>query len=159
MYVQTAKTLGQAQLPTASGRPCLEDKVPIAFIALSALIVDQSLERFNFRKSNLRPFHNTWIRHRFVPLILKSWRTARPIRTIILVGHADEVGSPLDNYKLGLARAKAVRDRLLKELARQRPGITAKIAIRTFSSGECSAQHCERQKRDAQSASLCVCYV
>jgi outer membrane protein OmpA-like peptidoglycan-associated protein len=137
MYVPTTKALGQAQLPTSSGNPCLQDKVPVEFIGLSTLIVDQSLERFNFRKSNLRTFHSTWIRRRFVPIILKGWRTTRPIRTIILVGHADEVGSPLDNYKLGLARAQAVRDRLLKELARQRPSITAKIAIRTFSSGEC----------------------
>jgi outer membrane protein OmpA-like peptidoglycan-associated protein len=137
MYVQSAKALGQAQLPSSSDKPCLQDKVPTAFIGLSTLIVDQSLERFNFRKSNLRTFHKTWIRARFVPVILKSWRTTRPIRTIILVGHADEVGSPLDNYKLGSARAQEVRDQLLKELARQDPGITAKITIRTFSSGEC----------------------
>lgn len=137
MYIQAAEPLGQAQLPSSSGRPCLQDKVPAEFILLSTLIVDQSLARFNFRQSSLRTFHMTWIRRRLIPVILQSWRTPRPIRTIILVGHADEVGSPLENYKLGLARAEEVRKQVLEELARLRPSITAKIAIRTYSSGEC----------------------
>ena len=137
MYIQTAEALGQAQLPSTYGTPCLQDAVPWESIYLSGIVVEQTLDEFNYRESNLRTRHKTWIRRRLAPRIIQSWRTSTPIRTIILVGHTDEVGNPSDNYKLGLARAKAVRDQLLKDIESQRPGLGGKIKIEVFSQGEC----------------------
>lgn len=137
MYIQTAEALGQTQSPSTYGTPCWQDAVPWEPILLSGLMVERVLDEFNYRESNLRTKHKTWIRRRFIPAIVRSWRTSKPIRTIILVGHTDEVGDPLENYKLGLARAQAVRDRVLKEIEDQSPGLGGKITIETFSSGEC----------------------
>jgi len=137
VYIQIAEALGQAQLPSRSRALCWQDAVPWEPILLSGLMVERTLDEFNYRESNLRTRHKTWIRRRFVPAIVRSWRTSKPMRTIILVGHTDEIGDPLDNYKLGLGRAKAVRDQVLKEIEDQSPGLGAKIKIEVFSQGEC----------------------
>jgi len=140
MYIQIGEGLGQEQLPTSSGKLCLQDNVPLESILLSGIIIDHTLDEFNFRKSDLRTRHKTWIRRRLVPAIIRSWRTSTPMRTIVLIGHADEVGDQAVNYKLGLARAEAVRDRIMADLKRLNSEVAGKIAIKTFSQGECWPQ-------------------
>jgi hypothetical protein len=141
MYLQT--TLGQVQLPSRSGASCVQDEQPIKFIEqinLSPGFVGKSLDEFNYRKTDLRTWHKTWIRHTFVPAIVRSWQTSTPIRTILLIGHTDEVGEASDNYQMGLARAQAVRSYLQEQIGTRNPELLKKITTKVLSSGECWPQ-------------------
>jgi hypothetical protein len=138
MYVHTTVRLGQAELPSVSGAPCLQDDVRGRVeAALLSDTVSKNLDQFFFKGSGLRAWHRTWIRRQFVPAIVASFRTDKPIRTVILVGDADEIGEPAPNYKLGKARAEAVREELKKQIALANRGLAGKVTIEVFSRGEC----------------------
>lgn len=138
MYIQSYAGLGQKELPSTYGTPCLQDDTAKRLeFALFSDTVSKSLDEFNFRESRLRTWHKTWIKRRFVPAVVASWRTSKPIQTIILVGHADEVGEPSINYRLGKDRAAGVANELKTQLEAQSPGLISKITIETYSAGEC----------------------
>jgi outer membrane protein OmpA-like peptidoglycan-associated protein len=127
--------VGQPNLLSLYMTPCIQDD-PSKFIdfALMNSTIHKVLNEFDFRKSNLRTWHKTWIKLQFAPAIKASWRTSKPIRTIILIGHTDEVGEQSANYQLGKDRANAVAEEIKKGIG---PDLSSKIKIETFSSGEC----------------------
>jgi hypothetical protein len=132
MYLQT----GFGQVPPS---PCREDvnlqsRVDFAF-ASDHLV--KRLDEFDFGKRDLRTWHRTWIKRNFAPAIILSWNTNKPIRAIILIGHADEVGGQVENYELGLARALAVFYEMKTQIERQSPGLSSKITFEIYSAGKC----------------------
>ena len=138
MYVQINEGLGQQPLSSVRDRQCLEDTLAPRII--DEILINNDLPRlaeFHFRESKLRTRHRVWIKKHFVPSLVKSWQTAKPIRTIALIGRTDEVGDPLTNYKLGLERAKAVRKQIVNEILDQNADLLCKIKIEVFSQGEC----------------------
>jgi len=138
MYLHTTIRLGQAELPSAYGTPCLQDDVKGRVeAALLSDTVSKNLDQFFFKVPGLRAWHRTWIKRQFVPAIVASFRTDKPIRTVILVGDADEIGEPANNYKLGKARAEAVRAELKKQIACANRALAGKVTIEVFSRGEC----------------------
>jgi hypothetical protein len=137
MYIRTSGNLGQVQSPSVYKTPCWQDNLPNVFINFRKHIVDKTLDGFVFRKFSLTPRHASWINNQFVPQIIQSWQTNAPIRTIILIGHTDELGDQTFNYNLGLNRAKAVRQSIFKEIDERQKGLVGKIKIVTFSRGEC----------------------
>lgn len=139
MYLHTA-AFGQIQARSSPGQVCQQDKLPIKFIEriyLSSGKIERVLDRFYFRTSDLRSWHKTWIRRQLVPALASSLKSGQPIRTILLIGHSDQVGSAEANYRMGLARARAVHDFLLAEIGRQNPAIRPLLVIKVLSSGEC----------------------
>lgn len=152
MYISTSSNFGQVLSPSTYGKQCLQDLHPIEFILLSTILVEKSLDDYYLGKWPLRSKHKYWILKYFVPKILQSWKTSKPIRTIMLVGHADETGEQAFNYNLGLKRAKEVRELILKTLNQKDPGLASKINILTYSQGECwpvvkNAQRNARNRR------------
>ena len=138
MYLHTSLALGQAELPSAYGTACLQDDVKQRVeAALLSDNVSKNLDQFVFKSPKLLDWHRTWIKRQFVPAIVKSFLTDKPIKTIILVGDADEIGTPARNYKLGKERAEAVREELKTQLKLASPGVAAKVTIEVFSRGEC----------------------
>jgi len=134
MYLHASHPLGQVELPSRSGTLCTQDDVKGRIeAALLSDNVSKTLDDFNFRDPGLRTWHRTWIKRQFVPAIVASFKTNKPIRTVILIGDADEIGEPGPNYKLGKARAESVRAELKKELK----GLATKVTIEVFSRGEC----------------------
>lgn len=138
MYIRTSEGLGQTKLPSADKSPCWQDEWP-AKIVESAIMNGSTheLTEFHLGESKLRTKHRAWIKNIFVPAILKSWQTTKPIRTISLIGYADSVGNQLSNYNLGLKRAKAVRQQIIDRIQAKRPDLLSKIKIEVFSQGEC----------------------
>ena len=139
MYIRTSGHLGQAEMPGVYGTPCLWDKQNLIpdWDVMGFILVKKNLDDFYVPKFDLRTKHKVWIRNQFVPRIVQSWQTSKPIRTIILVGHTDEPGNLSYNYTLGLNRAKAVCHRIIKEINDRDKGLAKKINIVTFSFGEC----------------------
>jgi hypothetical protein len=138
MYLHTSPALGQAELPSAYGTPCLQDDVKQRVeAALLSDNVSKNLDQFVFKSPKLLAWHRTWIKRQFVPAIVKSFLTDKPIKTIILVGDADEIGTPARNYKLGKDRAEAVREELKTQLNLASRGVAAKVTMEVFSRGEC----------------------
>jgi hypothetical protein len=137
MYLSTSQALGQAELPSAYGKPCLQDDVIGRLFTLPVDTLSKNLDGFVFRSSALRTWHKVWIKQQFVPAIVASWRTDKPIQTIVLVGDADEIGEPAPNYKLGKARAEEVGKELTKQIELKSPGLSSKITIEVHSRGEC----------------------
>src|SRR5262249_37682557 len=90
--------------------------------ATSSLILD----RFPFDRSTLPPFHAPAI-DSMGRAVVRSWKTARPIRTIRMVVHADSRGPAAYNLSLGGRRALAVRDRLAAVIRRLKPDLIARI--------------------------------
>jgi outer membrane protein OmpA-like peptidoglycan-associated protein len=88
------------------------------------------LDRFEFDKSAIRPFH--------VPIIQRIARRilAGRIRDVRLVGHADSRGPASYNLALGTRRAEAVRAALVRELERLRRGSSAGVRFTVQSLGE-----------------------
>ena len=139
MYIRTRGHLGQfkwrrAQWAKFHDRSCLWDSQDLIpdWEVFNRMIIKQTLDDFEGRESELRTKHKVWIKNEFVHRIVLSWRTSKPIykqlvpqivqrfqtskpiRTIILIGHTDEPGTPTFNYNLGLKRAKAVCHRIIR---------------------------------------------
>lgn len=93
------------------------------------------LDRFEFDRSLLRPFHLPMI-VRVAQRVVASWQTASPVRNIRLVGHADQAGQESYNVNLGQQRALAVQARLVQEIDRLRPGLSQQLNIVPQSLGE-----------------------
>jgi outer membrane protein OmpA-like peptidoglycan-associated protein len=94
------------------------------------------LSGFVFERASLRRHHLPQIR-RIAGRIVDSWRGGdRPIRSLRILGHTDNRGSARFNRRLGMQRARAARDRLVREINRLRPGLTSRITISLRSLGE-----------------------
>ena len=137
MYISTSSNFGQVLSPSTYGKQCLQDLYPLEFVLLNSPIVEKSLDDFYIGKWQLRSKHKYWILKYFVQQILQSWKTSKPIRTIILVGNVDEVGEQAFNYNLGLKRAKEVQAFIISMVNQKDKNLVGKIHILTYSQGEC----------------------
>ena len=97
------------------------------------------LDRFIFNSNKSPSFHRPIIQ-RIAATVVSSQHSARPIRTVRLIGHTDSVGSDEFNRGLGLQRAKSVRRALQSEIDRQQPGLSSRIRITTDTRGESQPQ-------------------
>src|SRR5215475_13191062 len=88
----------------------------------------RTLDRFEFNRDTLRPFHMPLIRH-VATHVLGSWRKGRPIRTIRVVGHTDSTGRAPYNLDLGRRRAVAVSRRLRTMIERLSPRLSRRLRI------------------------------
>jgi hypothetical protein len=98
------------------------------------------LDRFGYNNARLQPHHCSAI-DRIASYVIAAERSSKPVRTIVLIGHTDAVGSHDFNCRLGLRRALSVavalRYALLKESGCQRP---QDIPIRFETQGEAEAK-------------------
>jgi outer membrane protein OmpA-like peptidoglycan-associated protein len=111
----------------------LEEESPTAApLVMPPLIITvwplRVLDRFEFNKDSLRPFHVSLIRHVGVH-VLGSWRKGRPIRTIRVVGHTDSTGRSPYNFNLGRRRALTVSRRLRMVIDKLSPRLSRRLRI------------------------------
>jgi outer membrane protein OmpA-like peptidoglycan-associated protein len=93
------------------------------------------LTQFAFNRSDIKPHHYPTIK-KAAQMIVNSWRTARPIISVRLVGHTDNHGRSGYNEGLGQRRALAVEKALRLAIEKLRPGLTHRIRFVPQSSGE-----------------------
>ena len=93
------------------------------------------LDRFQFNKADLEPFHLPVIQEIAQRIVARS-TTPRRVRTVFLVGHADSRGTAAYNLALGRKRATVVRARLTAALEALKPGLAHTIRFATDSAGE-----------------------
>jgi hypothetical protein len=93
------------------------------------------LDRFEFDSASLRPFHTPQIIS-IARRVIASQTTPPPIRSLLLVGHTDPVGTEKYNDELGCRRARAVRRHLLDTINRMRPGLARLVSIAVDTRGE-----------------------
>lgn len=93
------------------------------------------LDRFEFAKHALRPFHQEQI-IRLARCILSTKAASRRTSPILVVGHTDPVGTDRDNFMLGQARAEEVRRQLVSTIERISPGASAGLTLKVESRGE-----------------------
>jgi hypothetical protein len=93
------------------------------------------LDRFEFDRASLRPFHTSQIIE-IARRVIASQTTPRPIRSLLLIGHTDPVGTDEYNDELGCRRARAVRRRLLDTINRMQPGVAKPVLIAVDTRGE-----------------------
>ncbi len=96
---------------------------------------DAVLDRFDFDKTDLKPYHLTILRQ-IADRIARSFQGSQPIVTVNLVGHTDPVGSDGYNLNLGTRRGLAVRRELGRLLEQRRKGLSYKVLILVKSKGE-----------------------
>ena len=92
------------------------------------------LEGFPFNSSALTAHNHARIL-RLARLIVQSWRTAQPIRHIVLTGYTDASGAAAYNRSLGLRRAQTVRTALLRAIQRMSRGVTKVVRVAVRSAG------------------------
>jgi outer membrane protein OmpA-like peptidoglycan-associated protein len=90
---------------------------------------------FPFKGTTMPSVHNNAIK-RVAHLLVFSSTIGTPIRDVQVIGHADKAGSDATNINVGLDRAKDVRQRLINEMNRIRPGSSAGVLITPLSEGE-----------------------
>jgi len=112
------------QRPTVTMRPITITVRP-AFV----------LSRFAFNRTDISPAHRARITAA-ARVIVASWSTPRPIRTIRLVGHTDSRGAAAYNIGLGMRRARAVQNELRMAIRRLRPALVSRIRFVPQSLGE-----------------------
>jgi OmpA family len=83
-----------------------------------------NIDRFEFNRSSLTDRIRSMVNNLATAVTL-SWRTDKPITTVRLVGHTDNIGDEKYNRGLGDRRAQGVKDELLKKL----PGLARKVLI------------------------------
>jgi phosphatidylserine/phosphatidylglycerophosphate/cardiolipin synthase-like enzyme/outer membrane protein OmpA-like peptidoglycan-associated protein len=93
------------------------------------------LDRFPFDSTQVQPFHEPPIEEA-ARRVVASQTTTRPVRSIVVVGHTDPVGSAAYNLELGRRRAEAVMLRLRAAIDRLRPGLSGGLRLTTDTRGE-----------------------
>jgi len=83
--------------------------------------------------------------------IVNSWTSAKPVVSVRLVGHTDEVGDDDYNLRLGMRRADAVKTELSNDIEKLSPGSvqgpSSKITIEMGSRGMKDPVTSDRTKR------------
>lgn len=133
----------------AAGAPALGD--PLSQVAAPPLGPPQSanvdcpapgaapnavLDNFAFDKSNLIPERHTSQLAALARTVISSQRTRQPVRSILIGGHTDPVGSDNYNLQLGWGRAREVSTQLSRTLEAMSPGVTRRIKFEIASCGE-----------------------
>ena len=118
---------------------------PITFVPPQATTVDcpvptaapdTVLDNFVFNKSDLIPERHTSQLAAIARTVISSQRTQQPVKSILIAGHTDPVGSDNYNFQLGWGRARAVLAKLSQTLEGMSPGITSRIKFEIASCGE-----------------------
>jgi outer membrane protein OmpA-like peptidoglycan-associated protein len=94
------------------------------------------LDKFAFAKATLDPRLHLPKIVNIAQHVIASHRTGKPIKSILIAGHTDPVGSDDDNFALGWRRAQAVFQELCRTIDRMKPGLTGKIKFELTSCGE-----------------------
>jgi outer membrane protein OmpA-like peptidoglycan-associated protein len=94
------------------------------------------LDYFGFDSANVNSGCHTLLLDDAARRVIQTQTSRQPIRSILLVGHADASGRERYNVGLGQRRAEAVLLRLCRTLERMRPGITRSITFQVASCGE-----------------------
>src|SRR5262245_2726898 len=97
---------------------------------------DTVLDNFVFNKSDLVPKRHASQLAALARTVISSQRTQRPVKSFLIVGHTDPVGSDNSNLQLGLGRARAVLAELSRTLEGMSPGITSRIKFAIATCGE-----------------------
>lgn len=92
------------------------------------------IDEFEFGKSDVLPRHQPLIVG-IARCVVESQRSSTPVRRLRCVGHTDPVGSDSDNDALGLRRAQAIRDEILRTIQRM-TGRAPTVAIDVDTRGE-----------------------
>ncbi len=99
-------------------------------------VPDERLDGFAFNKTGLD-------RRRHLPAlaglarrIAGSQRAGKAVRTVLIAGHTDPVGSDDYNFELGWRRAREVLGELCRALERESPGLSARLRFELTSCGE-----------------------
>ena len=92
-------------------------------------------DKFPFKGTTMPTAHKDAIK-RVAHLLVFSSTIGTPIRDVEVIGHADKAGSDSTNKSVGMDRAKDVRQRLINEMNRIRPGSSAGVRITPLSEGE-----------------------
>lgn len=95
----------------------------------------ETLDNFEFDVMRVLPAHQLKILH-IARCVIASQGTARPIRSLRVVGHTDSEGSTTYNNKLGFGRATEVVRQLVLTLNRLKPGSAATITMAPETRGE-----------------------
>lgn len=94
------------------------------------------LDHFGFNRSDVNRVCHTLLLNEAAERIIQSQRSRQPIKSVLLVGHTDKVGSDAYNVGLGRRRANAVLKELCKTLESKQRGITRRITFHVASCGE-----------------------
>ncbi len=94
-----------------------------------------TVDQFAFDSSALTPAHLQQIIGIAKEIVARQ-STPQPIRSIYATGHTDPVGTAAYNMGLGLRRATAVRQALMRALDVERRGMSARMPILARSRGE-----------------------
>jgi outer membrane protein OmpA-like peptidoglycan-associated protein len=122
---------GGSVVPTVSPCPSVSVDCPSPNARATEI-----LDRFAFDEAMLvRPRHTSQVIN-VARQVLASQRTSSPVRSILIAGHTDHVGSDDYNFDLAGRRAHAVLRELCTTLSRMSPGITRQIRFDITSCGE-----------------------
>lgn len=117
MYLRTNGGLGQAAVPYGSIAGVLGDALPRPPVDSSAVVGcitrGRPFDDFKFNSAAVPAQHGPRIKE-LAEIIVNSWATDpnNAIRTVCLEGHTDNVGSVDRNKRLGLERARNLRNAL-----------------------------------------------
>jgi len=133
--------------PTARGSqslpPCTFSSVRCPPRGAPSLVLDG----FKFDRSDLDTARHRPLLEALARRILASQRTLAPIRTVLVVGHADKAGQDPYNTALGGRRADTVARALCRAIERLRPGGGRGLSFKVASCGEEQAQGRPEQSR------------
>ena len=94
-----------------------------------------ALDDFVFDRTQLPAKHRNALAD-IARCVLASHRTRSPIKTLLVVGHTDPVGTDDYNSSLGQRRADDTKKRLVEALENIQPGSSRRVMINTTSRGE-----------------------
>jgi phosphatidylserine/phosphatidylglycerophosphate/cardiolipin synthase-like enzyme len=97
---------------------------------------DAVLDNFAFDRSALVAGRHTQQLEGLARTVIASQQTPRPVRSILIAGHTDRVGTDSYNFQLAWGRAREVHAAFAKTLERMGPGITRRIKFELTSCGE-----------------------
>jgi outer membrane protein OmpA-like peptidoglycan-associated protein len=97
---------------------------------------DQVLDGFAFNKTGLDRRRHLPALDGLARRIAGSQRSGKAVRTVLIAGHTDPVGSDDYNFNLGWRRAREVLAELCRAIERQSPGLSARLRFELTSCGE-----------------------
>jgi peptidoglycan hydrolase-like protein with peptidoglycan-binding domain len=125
---------GSIDSPTSSRLAlALAGRPPAQVCAL--LKEKEILDNFAQAKADVRPAHEKKLAE-IALCVRERLRTADPIRSISIIGHASTEGDESFNRGLGQGRADRVKLHLARALDRVLPGLSNQVAIQTDTRGE-----------------------
>jgi outer membrane protein OmpA-like peptidoglycan-associated protein len=98
------------------------------------------IDYFDFNKAIVKPVCHILLINDIARRIVQSQSSRQPICSLLLVGHADPVGSDRYNLDLGRRRARAVANAICARLKSLKPKLSCPIQFQCASCGEQQAK-------------------